>query len=93
MSALKTLGAIEMLLNIHYNGEDADAIKDNTAVWRCSRDWLLENGLIELSNPIEGKTYRTTNRGIVYAEAIRELPLPEQVWMMPPNAGSGGQNT
>lgn len=81
METLKTLSAIEYLLNIHWNGQDCEDIRSGAQGWNNARQWLLENELIEASGLLY-KTWKTTERGAVYVEAIRDLPLPVKVWSM-----------
>lgn len=70
---MKTLTAIELLLRIHWSPERID-------VSEAPLKWLLHNSLVES----DGRDwYVTTERGAVYVEAIRQLPLPEQKWVMP----------
>jgi hypothetical protein len=69
---LKTLACIEHMLRIYWSPEPFKA--DPPAL-----EWLLDNGLIYAHE----SWFKATERGMVYVEAIRELPLPVQKWAMP----------
>ena len=76
MSYLKTLSHIELCLRIHWDPYAVDFHNPR----QCAIAHNLEDsGLVELV--LDG--YRTTERGRVYVEAIRNLPLPVASWMMP----------
>jgi len=42
-------------------------------------------GELELLKPCDegGKTYQLTARGLVYVQALQNVPLPVQKWVMP----------
>lgn len=84
MSGL-SLGAIGILLHYYYSPEEHPDCRDNPPHWRISIDDLMQKGLLTYrEQPSQfGATYQTTERAMVYVEAIRSLPLPEQQWLMP----------
>jgi hypothetical protein len=71
---VKTLSSIEHVLRIYWSPERFDT--DPRAL-----EWGLASGLIAPS----GSWWQVTDRGKVYVEALRNVPLPEQVteWRMP----------
>lgn len=76
MAALKTLGHIELVIRIHWDPHATDEYM-NPKMGSMLEE-LMIMGLIES----DGLRYRTTERGGVYVEAIRNLPLPVQSWSM-----------
>lgn len=75
--ATKTLEAISLLLTVYVYGDpDAELCAPDVP----GKEWLLAEGLIHLDRE---RGYMVTDRGTAFAEAIRELPLPIQVWRMP----------
>lgn len=79
MAALKTLGHIELVMRIHWDPHATDEYMNTTAMIGPMLEELMAMGLIES----DGLRYRTTERGGVYVEAIRNLPLPVPSWSMP----------
>lgn len=88
---MKTLYAIEVLLRLYYTGENfhPDQINGGKA-WCTARDWLHGEGLIETGGAERGRAWEVTERGRVYVEAIRALPLPVCAWIMPASENQKG---
>lgn len=74
--SLKTLSQVETLLRVYWSPQAGiDLLSEQSS----EKHWLLDENLICLSS--EG--YEVTERGRIYVEAIRDLPLPVQTWRMP----------
>lgn len=74
MSALRTLSHIEVMLRIYWSPEAFDIRPDIIS------DLILEQLICD--SPTR-RGYCATDRGKVYCEAIRDVPLPVQKWSMP----------
>lgn len=70
----KTLSCIEHILHLYWSPERFDT--DMRAI-----KWLLDNELIAES----GSWWTVTDRGRMYVEALRQVPLPVRFteWRMP----------
>lgn len=84
MRELETLSHVELCLRIHWSPSAVDFSDANQC--EIARQ-LRDAGLVEM---VDGHRYRTTKRGQVYVEAIRNLALPEQIWVMRYPADTGG---
>lgn len=70
---MKTMAAIELCIRIYYSTFPVEARPMEV-------DYLLQNGLIE---PNDNDWYSITERGRIYCDAIFNLELPVQKWVMP----------
>jgi len=77
------LFAVEILIRLYYSPERHP--EDGSPGYMMAREALIRNKLAEPSEDIT-RGFQPTERGKVYIEAIRALPLPElvQSWVMPP---------
>lgn len=74
-----TLSEIRVLLWHHYS--PAPYPEDNSNIGAAYSN-LISLGLLE-SEELGTQKMRTTERGAVYIEALRAVPLPVQKWVMP----------
>lgn len=79
---MKSKLAIEILLWYFWSIKDHPYMDDGGPAWRTAIKWLLEEELLR-EETTQTTSYSCTQRGRVYVEAIWELPLPLQVWVMP----------
>lgn len=79
MSGLETLLDIEMVMRVHWDARYVPDVHSEQAMKIKRR--LEALGLIVYDPKHE--RYMTTERGTVYVEAIRALPLPVSSWRMP----------
>lgn len=80
-----TLSQIGVLLHYYWNPTEHPDCGPSLE-WRACINGLLEAELIRpavVGVASDGRSYAVTERGAVYVEAIRALPLPVQVWHMP----------
>lgn len=79
-----TLSEIELCIRIYYDPHALENFEKTTRVGQMLQ-YLIEAGLIEKRDTDSHiAEYETTDRGRVYVEAIRNLPLPIKRWHMPP---------
>lgn len=83
MTNLPSLYALEVLLRMYYSPYAHPDEFDGSLAWAKARDWLKAEGLIDRDYTNSNRTWMTTTRARVYIEALREVPLPEQDWVMP----------
>lgn len=74
---VSNLSDVRALLYCYYSPE-----RDPDDGWGRSMVRLLHLGLVASPTGPDGR-YTVTERGRVYCEAIRAVPLPVQVWEMP----------
>lgn len=76
---------IEIVLHYYYSPEEHPECAGNSPAWRSSVDMLLAEGVLQLrKEPSQyGATYESTERSRVYIEALKDVPLPVQKWVMP----------
>jgi hypothetical protein len=76
---------INILLHYYSRAEDHPDISRNPPIWRPTMFSFAERGLI--CDGTHGVSYGLTDRGRAYIEALQRIPLPQQVWVMPPISG------
>jgi hypothetical protein len=81
---------IEIVLHYYYSPEDWRDGEWNDELREMIRDLAETMALIEIdprSHPIglgyRPGTYRITERGRVYVEALKAMPIPIQTWHVP----------
>ena len=82
---------LDILLHYYAICEDHPVVRNNPPIWKGTRDAFIETGLMEVrleNDPhYQCCTYRLTERGNAYIEAVLSVPLPVQKWVMPdPNS-------
>lgn len=77
---VKTLSYLEHLIRLYWSPEKFETNPG-------ALEWLLNNQLIAQSGAslVEGHWWEVTERGKVYVEALRNVPLPEKFteWRIP----------
>jgi hypothetical protein len=76
VSATKSLLSIDKLLRIYVLAEP-QFVDPNVP----ADAWLIDQGLVQRG---ACGVWESTERGRVYCEAIRKVPLPIHQWVMPP---------
>lgn len=91
------MSPLELSILIHYKGHaddfndgdfSAPAVRDFIDKFIDTSDSWTTSGMLEQIPLEEGKysTYRLTEKGHVFVDALCALRPPIQVWVMPPNA-------
>lgn len=77
----------EICLLLHYYAfsGDHEAAGRNAPGWQVAFDRLVSGGML-LVRAGGDTTYKITDRGLAYVEALRRVPLPVQRWVMPEGA-------
>ncbi len=76
---------LDILLHYYGHADDHPVVARNPPIWKETRDAFREKGLLETDTTMESTaTYRLTERGKAYIDAMLALPLPVQIWVMPP---------
>lgn len=72
---------LDILLWYYCNAEDHRAVINNVPIWPETRKWMMDEKLIEPALG-EKRTYKLTERGIVYIEHLLTIKLPVQTCVM-----------
>jgi hypothetical protein len=80
-----TLMQIELVLHYYWSPEEHLYVVQQVGGARQAVDGLMDLGLLDYrTGPSDySATYETTDKGKVYVEAVRNVPLPVQQWVMP----------
>lgn len=78
---------IDILIHYHTRPTEYGKEDDNfyAPAVREAVDWMVGANLLESSDPGDDASFRTTDKGDAYIDAICTLPLPEKktVWSIP----------
>jgi hypothetical protein len=81
---------ISILLHYHSRADDFREGDFSAPAVRQAIDWFRGSAemLIQGTEPTNGKTYKLTERGEVFVDALLKLPLPvrQRAWVMPQEA-------
>lgn len=74
---------IEIMLHYYYRPRYFRDGDFSAPASRSALESFCENGLLREAPVNAGALYEITERGRVYVEALKSVPLPIQVWIMP----------
>ena len=82
-----TMTPFELDILLHYYSciDDHEVTRRNPPIWPSTMAALKECGLLaEREEPLSDQSlYYLTDRGHAYIEAVLEVPLPVQKWVLP----------
>ena len=75
---------IEILIHYYGHADDFRSGDFSAPAVRDAIDWFKDGGkLLELDASGNGRSYKLSERGVVFVEALCNTKLPEQRWVMP----------
>lgn len=85
---------IDIMLHYYTRADDWRNGDHSAPICKETFDWFLDQGLLTHANfhveRFEDGTikarWKLTDRGLAYVEAIKQVPLPEQAWVVPAQA-------
>ena len=73
---------LDILLHYYSLAGDHEVVRNNPPVWKETRGFFLESGLLMNDTGAINCSYCLTDKGHAYIEAILEVPLPVAKWIV-----------
>jgi DNA-binding PadR family transcriptional regulator len=74
---------IKLLLHYFTTPDDHPDVERDPPVWRPTIQQFLADGLLEHGDERDEATYRISDRGKAFCEALLVVPLPVMRWVTP----------